>query len=96
MKATVVGIKKSKTKTGKDCYRINALKSYSDYEQGNAECEGMDVVNEFTYKDWGVHVGDEVDILYEPGFEGKATLSEIIILKPAGGVPFDKKEEPKK
>lgn len=95
MRVQIVGVKKSKTKNGKECYNINALRNYSDYDQDNAECEGKDVVTAFTYKDWSIHPGDEVDFRYEPGFEGRATLAEIIMLKPAGGNPFEKKEEKK-
>ncbi|MDE7019758.1 MAG: hypothetical protein K2P23_02485, partial [Lachnospiraceae bacterium] len=43
---------------------------------------GMVVGTEFSYKDYGLKPGDECDFMYEPGFEGKATLSDVVVLKP--------------
>lgn len=89
MKCTIVGIKKGTTKNGKQCFNYYGLKDFSDYDLENSECQGHDVVSAFSYKDYGVMTGDEVDLRYEPGFEGRATLDDIVVLKPAGKIPFD-------
>lgn len=93
MKCTIVGIKKGSTKNGKDTFNYYGLKDFSDYDMENSECQGKDIVAAFSYKDYGVMIGDEVDLRYEPGFEGRATLSDIVVLKPAGKNPFDEKKE---
>ena len=93
MKCIIVGIKKGKTKTGKDCFNYYALKDFSDYDMENSECKGQEPVSAFSYKDFSVEVGDLVDFRYEPGYEGKASLEDIVMIKPAGGAPFDQKKE---
>ncbi|MCH5261656.1 MAG: hypothetical protein J1F42_01965 [Lachnospiraceae bacterium] len=74
----IVGVKKSEYKGNngeqKVGYNIMGLKDFTSYEQGNAECQGHDVVREFTRQDFGVQPGDVVDFEYEPGFENRATL----------------------
>lgn len=87
MKCTILGVKKGKTKTGKESYTYYATKDFTPYELENAECVGSAVVSEFSYQDFHVQPGDEVDFQYEPGFEGKATLVDVIMRKPN---PFTK------
>lgn len=97
MKVEIVGVKKGQTKNGKDCFNYYGLKDFSDYDQENSQCEGQEVVKEFSYKDFGVKVGDEVEFQYEPGFEGKATLSNIQMLKAGGStLPFKEEKTEKK
>lgn len=94
MKCTIVGIKKGKTKNGKDCYNYYGLKDFGDYDLSNSECRGQEPVSAFSYKDYTVEVGDLVDFRYEPGFQGQASLEDIILIKPAG-VPFEEnRKEP--
>lgn len=93
MKVTIVGIKKGKTKKGVDCFNYYGLKDFTDYDQANSECSGHDIVDAFSYKDYSIQVGDLVDFQYEPGFQGKASLSDIVMVKPAGGIPFEQKKE---
>ena len=57
----------------------------------NAECTGQEPVTAFSYKDYNVKVGDLVDFRYEPGYQGQATLSDIIMVSP--NTPFDTKEK---
>lgn len=89
MQVTIVGIRKGETKNKKPCYNYYGLRAFSDYDMENSECEGHQVVVEFSYKDYGLSVGDVVDFQYEPGFEGRATLSNVVMIKMAGGTPFD-------
>lgn len=82
MKVTIIGIKKAKTKNGKDFCQYYFQKAFTGYEVENSECLGFAVGSEFSYNDYGLKPGDECDFLYEPGFEGKATLSDVVVLKP--------------
>lgn len=82
MRCTIVGVKKGKTKNGKECYNYYATKEFTEYDQESAECCGCDVVSAFAYRDYGVQPGDEVDFRYEPGFEGRATLTDIQMITP--------------
>lgn len=89
----IVGVKKGTTKKGAECFNYYGVKNFTDYDQQNSFCMGQTVVSEFSYTDYGVEVGDIVDFRYEPGFEGKATLVDIVMLRPAGNVPSDQKQE---
>lgn len=82
MKVTIIGVKKAKTKNGKDFCQYYFQKAFTGYEVENSECFGFAVGSEFSYNDYGLKPGDECDFLYEPGFEGKATLSDVVVLKP--------------
>lgn len=88
MRVEIVGIRRGKTKTGKDSYNYFGLREFSDYDQENSECSGKQPVEAFSYRDYGVAVGDVVDFQYEPGYEGKAQLSNIVMMQPGGGNPF--------
>lgn len=99
MIAKIVGVKKSdyKTKTGEQRvgFNIMALKEFTQYEHENAECQGHDVVREFTTTDYGLAPGDVVHFDYEPGFEGRATLVGVRSASPTEN-PFDKNDSVKK
>lgn len=82
MKVTIIGIKKAKTKNGRDFCQYYFRKAFTDYEMENSDCLGFAVGSEFSYKDYNLKPGDECDFCYEPGFEGKATLSDVVVLKP--------------
>lgn len=82
MKVFIIGIKKAKTKNGRDFCQYYFQKAFTDYEMQNSDCIGMVVGSEFSYKDYNLKPGDECDFMYEPGFEGKATLSDVVVLKP--------------
>ncbi|MDE7021115.1 MAG: hypothetical protein K2P23_09490, partial [Lachnospiraceae bacterium] len=84
MKVFIIGIKKAKTKNGRDFCQYYFQKAFTDYEMQNSDCIGMVVGSEFSYKDYNLKPGDECDFMYEPGFEGKATLSDVVVLKPVG------------
>ena len=93
MEITIVGIKKGKTKKGQECFNYFGTKPFSDYDQQNSECRGMDIISAFSYTDYNLEVGDLVDFRYEPGFEGRATLADIVMVRPAGNPPFEDKKE---
>lgn len=92
MQVRIVGVKKSeyKGKDGKDKtgYNYCGMKEYTQYEKENAYCEGLDVVREFSSMDFGIHPGDTVEFLYEPGYQDKATLVDVRILAIADNPPF--------
>lgn len=94
MQVTILGIKKTsyKGKDGSDkiAYNYSCSKDYTEYEQENAECKGQDVIMEYSSKEYPVQVGDVVNLIYEPGFEGKATLVDMQMVK-ISTTPFDKK-----
>ncbi len=81
---TILGIKAVKSqKTGKVGYTIFYSCPFSDYEVENAEvCNGLSCGSVFSYKDYSVCPGDVVDLRYEPGYEGKAVLTDIVMVKP--------------
>lgn len=89
MQVTIVGIRKGETKNEKAFYNYYGLKNFSDYDMESSECLGQQPVSEFSYKDYGLSVGDVVDFQYEPGFEGKARLSNVVMIQMADGTPFD-------
>ena len=94
MQVTILGIKKTsyKGKDGSDkiAYNYSCAKDYTEYEQDNAECKGQDVIREYSLEEYPVQVGDVVNLIYEPGFEGKATLVDMQMVK-ISATPFDKK-----
>ncbi len=83
MRATILGTFKGTTKTGRDFMRIYATKEFADYDRQNNIVEGVSAFEEFTYNDYPIHPGDVVDMSYEPGFQGRADLTDIVIVKPA-------------
>lgn len=82
MKVTIIGIKKAKTKNGREFCQYYYKKPFTDYELENSDCLGMIVGNEFSYRDYNLKPGDVCDFQYEPGYEGKATLSDVFVVKP--------------
>lgn len=82
MKVTIIGIKKATTKNGKNFCEYYYQKNFTDYDIQNTDCAGFMVGSEFSYRDYGLKPGDECDFQYEPGFDGKATLSDVVVTKP--------------
>ena len=82
----IVGIKKMLKKDTKDqfYYNLYYTELFSQYDVENAvELTGLQVGTEFARDDYGVHVGDEVEFLYTKGFQDKAYLAGVRIVKPA-------------
>ncbi len=88
---TIVGVKAVKSqKSGRIGYTILFTAPFTDYEVENSEsCEGFTCGQVFTYKDYSVKPGDVVDMRYEPGYQDKAQLVDIVMVKPA--MPAEKK-----
>lgn len=94
MRVTIVGVKKSESK-GRAAFNYAGIKDYTQYEVENAVCEGQDVISEFSYMDFDLHVGDVVEFLYEPGFQGRATLTDVKMVS-MNGNPFEGGKDTKK
>lgn len=92
MQVVIVGVKKTeyKGKDGQNKVGFNycGMKDYTRYEQENADCEGQDVIKEFSNIDFSIHPGDTVEFVYEPGFQDKATLVDVKVLAIADKPPF--------
>ena len=81
MRVTVIGVMKGQNKNGKEFMQIFATKPFSTYESQTNQCLGLSVHSEFTYGNYDLTPGDEVELKYEPGYQGKATLVDIEVLK---------------
>ncbi len=95
MRVTILGVKRSEYKKDnqkKVGFNYCGIKEFTRYEQENAECEGHDVVREWSNTDFGIHPGDVVDFIYEPGFQDKATLVDVQIVSIADN-PFPESKE---
>lgn len=92
MDVVIVGVKRSDYKakdgTQRVGFNICGIKDYTRYERENADCEGQDVIKEFTNIDFDVHPGDKVEFIYEPGFQDKATLVDVKMIEIGDKPPF--------
>ena len=79
----VIGKQKVKTKAGKDFFNYFLARPFNDYENSNSECIGRAVEQEGSGLEFAVKPGDHVELSYSKGFQGKATLSGMNIVKPA-------------
>lgn len=77
----LVGVKVITVKsTGKKGYMYFFLSDFPDFEKNNADCYGNSVFSEYSSKAFNVNVGDEVDVVYSKGFQGKAQLMDILVV----------------
>lgn len=76
----IAGIKVVTTKSGNKGYEYHIVSEFSDYDKTHAECYGNQVFSEYSSQAFKVNVGDEVDIIYGKGFQGKAQLMDIIVV----------------
>lgn len=86
MQVKIIGVKKSeygKEGNRKVGFNYCGIKEYTRYERENADCEGHDVIKEFSNTDFGIHPGDVVEFVYEPGFQDRATLVDVRIISMA-------------
>ena len=82
MKVTVIGVVKGKNKAGREFSRLYVTSEFSDYEVENNGAVGLKCMEVFTYIDCSfLRVNDVVDLVYEPGFQGRADLTDIIPVK---------------
>ena len=82
----IVGIKKTLKKDTTDVFYWNIFyeQAFSDYDTESAvEIYGKQTGMEFAREDYGVHVGDEVECLYTKGFQDKAFLAGVKVVKAA-------------
>jgi len=82
----IVGIKKmpnskDANRIGTTIYYTQVFDSYS--RERAVYMDGMAVASDFTYNPIECHVGDEVQLLYAKGFQDKATLAGVQVVKPA-------------
>ena len=73
----LVGIKIVTTKSGKTGYAYQFMSDFTDYDTTHAQCIGNQVFSEYSSQAFQVKVGDEVEIVYGKGFQGKAQLMDI-------------------
>lgn len=75
----VVGIKNGKTKAGKEFQTIFYLDHFTDYDLDNSDaCFGNTALSVYSPRRYDLKPGDIVKMVYEPGFEGKAVLTDIV------------------
>ena len=79
----VIGKKQVKTKAGRDFYNYYLARPFSQYENDSAVLAlGRAVEIEGSGQNFDVKPGDFVELRYSKGFQDKATLSEMIVVKP--------------
>lgn len=83
MKATVIGVRQSKNKQGVNAFNLSVSKPYTQYEVDKAEkVLGFNTENFYTTIDCStLKPGDNVNLEFEPGYEGKATLTGVHLAK---------------
>ena len=81
----VVGIRETKSKTtGRSWFVYYLVEEFTDYEKDNSEvCSGVKVTSEETSLRFDVNVGDKVKCYYDKGFQGKASIAEMIVKEKA-------------
>lgn len=89
MLAKLIGVKKSVSKEGVSFFNYFYIRNFSDYDKENCSVEGVQCGMEFSRTDFGVRKDDVVNMVYEPGFKGMATLSDIVPVK----VPFEEEQK---
>lgn len=92
MKVTILGVMKGTTKGGNAFWNYFFQKEFTRYESENNDCLGLKVGEEFSYVDYDLKPGDVCDFQYEPGFQDKATLTDVIVLKEAVAETLKAKE----
>lgn len=79
----VIGIKLGTGKTGNPSNTLCYTRLWSDFDL-QAGAEGLWCENRWTTVDLsGLHVGDVIELIWEPGFNGVAVLRDYKMLKPA-------------
>lgn len=83
MLATLVGKKIGvNSKTGKPSCNYFIKKEFSAYDASNAVCEGFVTESYYSGIDFpNIKAGDRVNLEFEPGFQGQATLVNITAVK---------------
>ncbi len=79
MIVNITGVKSGTTKNDKPFFQYYGTTEFTGYERQSGTCDGLQVVSEFSYVDYGVRPGDICNFEYAPGYQGKAMLSNITI-----------------
>ena len=77
----IIGIKAITTKSGNKGYEYHVCDDFSEYDKTHATCYGKQVLTEYASTAFNVNIGDEVQLVYGRGFQGKAQLVNIIPLE---------------
>ena len=80
IKTFLKGVKVYSKKDGSKGYEYHFESEFSDYDKTHAECYGNQVLSEYSSQAFKVNVGDEVDLIYGKGFQGKAQLMDIRVV----------------
>lgn len=82
MKAQIIGVVVKTSKLGNVGSIIYFSCPASDYERSSADfCSGTVCRNEYIRGDYSaLSEGQKVDLQFEPGFKGKASLADIVPL----------------
>ena len=85
MKAFVVGVRESINKKGNKAFNLSVKVPYTSYEVETAEKTlGFNTQNYYTQVDCSaLKPDDEINLEFEPGFQGQATLSGVHVIAPA-------------
>lgn len=78
--AKLVGMKVTTRPDGTKGYIYNFADSFSKYDKEHAECRGSRVFSEYSKMSFDVNIGDEVDVIYDKGFQDKAVLVDILVV----------------
>lgn len=87
--AKLVGVKVVTTKQGNKGYEYHFVDEFSLYDKEHSECYGSQVFSEYSSQAFNAKVGEDVEILYGKGFQGKAQLTGILSVS-EGKVKIDK------
>ena len=79
----VLGKKKAVTSKGSNFFTYYFERPFTEYECEKSECMGNVVEVENTFADLEVKNGDLVELVYSKGYQDKATLSGVHIVKAA-------------
>ena len=82
MKAVLVGKKiGTNSKTGRPSCNYYVQKEFTAYEAQNAKFDGFAVESYYSSIDFpNIKAGDHVNLEFEPGFQGAATLVNITVV----------------
>lgn len=70
------GVSKS---SGKEYTVLHTVKEFDDYQKEKSK--GVCTESVYVPTRLGVKVGDEIELVYDKGFEGKAIVKDVIINK---------------
>lgn len=83
MKAEVIGVRVSTNAQGAKASNLYVSIPYTEYESSKADsCLGFKTAEHYLRQDLSnLKPGDKVNLEFEPGFEGKATLVGVHLAK---------------